>query len=251
VDEEQACPKIVTGGGTPSGPAQDDLELGGHNWPLLLAILTGPFGLAVLFIIKHWREISDAAKAAWDFIRAGFRSLVLGILDRFGDIVHGAAHAFGWIPGLGDKLRTAAAAFDRFRDRVNAALGGVNGRTVHVGVAFSAAQSGHQGPAAAFRAAGGPVHGPGGPTADRVPSWLSDGEYVVKAASVRKYGKRMMDEVNAGRYASGGLVRGYASGGVVVKTDLPPQSVVTVYQQSCHCHGETVRGDDGERVDRR
>jgi murein DD-endopeptidase MepM/ murein hydrolase activator NlpD len=37
-------------------------------------------------------------------------------------------------------------------------------------------------------ARGGPVFGPGGPTADRVPAWLSNGEHVLTAAEVRAMG---------------------------------------------------------------
>ncbi|MEW5658359.1 phage tail tape measure protein [Streptomyces cinereoruber] len=55
---------------------------------------------------------------------------------------------------------------------------------------------------------GGPVYGPGTETSDSVPAWLSRGEYVIKAASVRKYGTSMFDRLNAGRYASGGLLGG-------------------------------------------
>jgi hypothetical protein len=74
------------------------------------------------------------------------------------------------------------------------------------------------------RAQGGPIHrafggfvsGPGGPTADRIPAMLSDGEYVIKAASVRKYGTGIMDQLNRGvaRFAGGGSVAGgYQAGG--------------------------------------
>lgn len=55
-------------------------------------------------------------------------------------------------------------------------------------------------------AAGGPITGPGTATSDSVPFWGSNGEYVVKAASVAKYGLHMMDAINAGRFASGGLI---------------------------------------------
>ncbi|MFG3488560.1 phage tail tape measure protein [Streptomyces sp. NPDC047972] len=55
---------------------------------------------------------------------------------------------------------------------------------------------------------GGPVYGPGTETSDSVPTWLSRGEYVIKAASVRKYGLSMFDRLNAGRYAGGGLLGG-------------------------------------------
>lgn len=62
-------------------------------------------------------------------------------------------------------------------------------------------------------ATGGHVRGPGSGTSDSIPARLSNGEYVVKARSVRKYGTRMLGAINEGRYASGGLVRGFASGG--------------------------------------
>nr|WP_223184895.1 phage tail tape measure protein [Streptomyces sp. CBMA152] len=35
------------------------------HWPLLLAILTGPIGIAVLLIVKYWRQISDAFTSAY------------------------------------------------------------------------------------------------------------------------------------------------------------------------------------------
>ena len=38
------------------------------NWPLLLAIITGPIGLAVLAVVKNWDSIKAAAKAVWDWL---------------------------------------------------------------------------------------------------------------------------------------------------------------------------------------
>ncbi|MFF2522227.1 phage tail tape measure protein [Streptomyces liangshanensis] len=52
---------------------------------------------------------------------------------------------------------------------------------------------------------GGPIVGPGTGTSDSIPALVSNGEYVIKAASVRKYGVAMFDRLNAGRYAGGGL----------------------------------------------
>lgn len=54
-------------------------------------------------------------------------------------------------------------------------------------------------------AGGGAVSGPGGPRSDMIPAMLSNGEYVVKASSVAKYGKGFMDQVNAGQFGMGGL----------------------------------------------
>lgn len=55
-------------------------------------------------------------------------------------------------------------------------------------------------------AKGGMIAGPGGPTDDKVPAWLSAGEYVVRASSVDKYGKELFDSLNSGHFADGGLV---------------------------------------------
>ena len=64
-------------------------------------------------------------------------------------------------------------------------------------------------------ASGGYVSGPGTSTSDSIPAWLSNGEYVVRAAAVQRYGVDLLDRLNTMRLADGGLVaRGYASGGM-------------------------------------
>lgn len=60
------------------------------HWPLLLAILTGPIGLAVAFIITHWQTIKNGATAA-----------VKWISDKFGDLVD-------FVKGLPSKIASAA-----------------------------------------------------------------------------------------------------------------------------------------------
>jgi hypothetical protein len=49
------------------------------------------------------------------------------------------------------------------------------------------------------RAAGGPISGPGTGTSDSIPTLLSNGEYVIKAASAKKLGRRFLDSLNAGK----------------------------------------------------
>jgi hypothetical protein len=56
------------------------------------------------------------------------------------------------------------------------------------------------------RAAGGPIYGPGTATSDSIPAYLSNGEYVIRAAAVQKYGLAMFDSLNAQRFAGGGRV---------------------------------------------
>jgi hypothetical protein len=67
------------------------------NWPLLLAILTGPFGLAVKFIIDHFDQIvgfisalpgriASAAKGMWDGIKNAFKSAINWIIRAWNNL---------------------------------------------------------------------------------------------------------------------------------------------------------------------
>lgn len=58
------------------------------------------------------------------------------------------------------------------------------------------------------RWSGGPVFGPGTDTSDSIPAMLSNGEYVIRAAAVRRYGMGFFDRANAMHLASGGPVSG-------------------------------------------
>lgn len=66
-------------------------------------------------------------------------------------------------------------------------------------------------------ATGGYIMGPGSGISDSIPAMLSNGEFVVKASSVAKYGTPMLDAINTGHYAMGGYVvptAKYADGGL-------------------------------------
>jgi lambda family phage tail tape measure protein len=62
-------------------------------------------------------------------------------------------------------------------------------------------------------AGGGSVSGPGTSTSDSIQTWLSNGEYVINAAAVRRIGVANLDAINDGR--GGDAWRRYASGGYV------------------------------------
>lgn len=59
---------------------------------------------------------------------SGLKLLVNAVLGFFGTIVHGAASAFGWVPGLGPKLKTAAKSFDDFRSGVDSSFDSMLGK---------------------------------------------------------------------------------------------------------------------------
>lgn len=66
------------------------------NWPLLLAILTGPIGLAVKFIVDHWDSIKRAFAAVVDWITDKWQSFVdffRGTIDSIKGIAADIANA--------------------------------------------------------------------------------------------------------------------------------------------------------------
>ncbi len=56
------------------------------------------------------------------------------------------------------------------------------------------------------KASGGYISGPGTGTSDSIPAWLSNGEFVMRASAVQRYGVGFMHALNAQRFASGGSV---------------------------------------------
>jgi len=141
------------------------------NWPLLLAILTGPFGLAVLAIQRNWDSIKGAATAAvefirqavstvWDIISYPFKrgaDLVLAawnpVRDFFGGLYNAINNAFH---GLADVIKYPfQIAFDAIKRLWNSTVGGF-GFEVPSWVPFAGGKSFH----IPEMAKGGIVNGP-------------------------------------------------------------------------------------------
>lgn len=88
--------------------------------------------------------------------------------------------------------------------------------------------------ATGFQRMSGRIYGPGTETSDSVPALLSRGEFVVKAASVRKFGQSFLEAVNAGflpampRFAVGGVVSNAAMQAVMESgsTSTPSREIV-------------------------
>lgn len=117
------------------------------QWLLNAAMSANPIALVVIAIAalvagiiiayKHSETFRDIVKGAfeavgkagtwlWDHaLRPAFKLIVDMWMTVVGVLVHGAATAFGWVPGIGPKLRAAAAKFDELRDHVNNALDGI------------------------------------------------------------------------------------------------------------------------------
>ncbi|RWO29569.1 MAG: phage tail tape measure protein [Mesorhizobium sp.] len=63
-------------------------------------------------------------------------------------------------------------------------------------------------------ASGGHVRGPGGPRTDSILAWLSDGEFVIQAAAVKKLGVGFLSALNNGFLPSLKGLRGFSMGGL-------------------------------------
>lgn len=158
------------------------------------------------------------------------RFIVTAFLTMAGGIIHAAAIAFGWVPGLGPKLKNAAKTFDRFKDDVNKALDKIKPKSVWItgkpalvfSPSFTQKDWVNARLAAGRMAVGGLVRGPGGPREDRAGVYaLSNREYVHTARATNYYGVGFMDAINKlqiPRMAGGGLIpRVSAPAGVLTR----------------------------------
>jgi hypothetical protein len=92
------------------------------NWPLVLAILTGPFGLAVLAIVRNWDTIKSAVGNALGFIGQKATEAKDWVVARFNDIV-------SFVSGLPGRIASAASgAFDGLKNAFRAALNWIIGK---------------------------------------------------------------------------------------------------------------------------
>ncbi|OCG16934.1 phage tail length tape measure family protein [Gilliamella sp. WF3-4] len=113
------------------------------------------------------------------------------------------------------------------------------------------AGSSAMGAAAVAAATGGYITGAGTSTSDSIPAKLSNGEYVVKAASVKKYGVDYLHAINTGRlhrYATGGLVSNVSRPTAPNLYDENSSSKATNQAQSAPVIQQTLVLDSGEMM---
>jgi hypothetical protein len=120
--------------------------------------------------IVNFRSMGDVARNVFQAMEAALINYIIQLL-----IMKALQAAFGGFSGGGS-------------------VGGANGASI----------SGTR------MATGGHVFGPGSPTSDSIPAWLSNGEYVIKASAVSRVGVGTLDAINDGHmpaFSSGGIVR--------------------------------------------
>jgi hypothetical protein len=169
------------------------------HWELLGGIVAGPLGIIVLTIVKHFGEIKKFIGGVIDWVAARFEWLwrkIKGVVDT--------------VTGLPSKALGA--------------VGHVASGIVHT-ASFGLFNEG--GPVHAF-ASGGAVHGPSG--RDKVPAYLTDGEYVLKPEVVRAIGISRLNAINANATLAPSEP-GYVTLPIVLKVGERVLAQTTVRQQ--------------------
>ena len=185
-------------------------------------------------------ELTFGDKDTLKSILAGYRDtardLKADFKDAFKSFADGsksAGEAFNdFITGIARKIQNRA--IDLAVDQLFGAIFGSQSNSVlgAIGKAFGSGTGKARGGLIKKYAVGGKVMGGSG-FRDDVPALLNNGEYVIKKASVNKYGETFFNNLNTGqiprynsgnyvkRYTSGDFVRNYASGDFVDR--LPEQ----------------------------
>jgi hypothetical protein len=73
------------------GIFQSVLDWVSKNWPWILGALTGPIGLATVYIIEHWDQINDGISDAWGWLK---KNVLYPIRDFFTKTIPGWADEF-------------------------------------------------------------------------------------------------------------------------------------------------------------
>lgn len=164
--------------------------------------ITGLFAAAISGLAGLWPALTAAAQLAWSSVVAGAQSMWSSITGAF-------SSGINTIIGFLTRVRDFAISV------WNAIAGAATGA--------ASAQSSAAGASAGGFAHGGPIHGPGTSTSDSIPIWASAGEFMVRAAAVRKYGVAIFHALNAMRVPKG-MFQGFAQGGLVnrLRFMMPP-----------------------------
>lgn len=160
----------------------------------------------------------------------------------FTDIALGSKDAFG---NLVQSFKTAIASMvaEALAARlVDSLFGGLSGASSLFGSLFGAVSKVFT---PVKRATGGLVTGPGTETSDSIPARLSHGEYVIRAASVRRVGVAFLEAINdmgqSGRTPDLNLRRlSFASGGLVSTRGAVARNAATPISLNLQLHPDAL-----------
>ncbi|WP_369190157.1 phage tail tape measure protein [Streptomyces sp. R08] len=183
------------------------------NWPWILGAITGPIGLAVVYVIKHWDQISQGFADGWQWMKD---HVFYPIRDFFTKTIP------GWAGTLKDKIvgafstaaKDAGKGFDKLRDLAKAPISfvintvynrGIVGTWNKIAGAFGAPKLGEWHPKGF--AAGGYTGAGGKYTPAGV---VHAGEYVIPKEQTARIGLGPLEYMR-----KHGKLPGYSIGGLV------------------------------------
>jgi murein DD-endopeptidase MepM/ murein hydrolase activator NlpD len=112
------------------------------NWEKIREVIAAGWNWVREKSVATWDAVSRAVSGAWRSVREGTREATLWVLERalwFAEKMLGAmAKAFGWAPGIGEKLKKAHEKVKNFRQGVNAELDRVKDKDVWINIGVRA-----------------------------------------------------------------------------------------------------------------
>lgn len=220
----------------------------------VVAAIVAAIAAAVILIYAYWDEIVAYANQAWEIIKAGASvawNAIVGIVSTAaGGIASVWEGVVSGIKGLwGAAMDFITGSIGTVKSAIQGIISYISSAITKVKALVSASKTnGSDGGGGGF-ARGGRVYGPGTSTSDSIPARLSKGEFVIRAAAVRRYGAQLFAALNGmrlspntlGRFAMGGLV-GFPS---VPMTALPAGAGGPVSTLNLTIDGVTYSGLSG------
>lgn len=171
----------------------------------------------IKFFVDGWAAINQGATDAAKGVTDTWQAIVKFFSDTWDSISQGASDMVdAVVQFFTDGFASATQLVQEWFDSVVGFFNNIIDKAKAVGSAIAGAFGGGPDTAAApqSNAEGGAIRGRGTGTSDSILSWLSNGEYVLKAKAVSKYGLQFLNAVNQGKLNLKGLA-GFAGGGVV------------------------------------
>ena len=197
---------------------------------LLVAIFGGPLTAAVIGIaalltrvVVQWDSLKQTFAEGWSQISAGVSAAGAAIKNAVGGAIN---YIVSSIAGIGSAIwEPLASGFEAIVSRLRKVWTSFVNFVSAAIRRLKSAGSSVKGDSIGGFARGGRVRGPGTPTSDSIPAFLSNMEYVINASRVRALGAGFFDFINFAplaklRGAFAGFQK-FAGGGLAIPSPVP------------------------------
>jgi tape measure domain-containing protein len=184
------------------GKSSNEAATGANN----AATATANFKAAAIGAGASQTQLAESTAGIWANINASINGAIADISAKLGEITPiGESVWSAFLTAAESALFPIKGIIDGLLSLMNSLIA----KAIEAAQAAAGAGSGHSG--------GGPIRGPGTATSDSILSWLSDGEWVIQAAAVKKYGHALFAALNGMRLPTNFLK--FSEGGSVNLAD--------------------------------